>query len=70
MLPNFQKFAGAGDGEMVVVLITDWRNRATRDRGIEAVVSDPGVLAMMAKEQIFDGSSLVADGFDVELDFN
>ncbi|ROU01287.1 DUF1428 domain-containing protein [Histidinibacterium lentulum] len=67
-LPNFRKLAGAVEGETVVVSITEWPNREARDRGVEAVVSDPRIQGTMDEEPIFDGSKLIAGGFVVELD--
>ncbi|MBL3704570.1 DUF1428 family protein [Sulfitobacter sp. BDSS02] len=69
-LPKFRKLAGAADGETVVVSITEWPDREARDRGIEAVVSDPRIQATMTEEPIFDGGKLIAGGFTVELDIS
>lgn len=67
-LPNFRKLASAADGQTVVVSMTEWPSRQARDLGVKAAVSDPRILATMDEEPIFDGSKLIAGGFNVELD--
>ena len=67
-LPKFRYVAGASDEEAVVVSITEWPDRATRDQGLVAVVSDPRVQATMTEEPIFDGGKMIAGGFTVALD--
>lgn len=69
-LPGFRKLAGAVDGQTVVVSITEWPTRQSRDSGVKAAVSDPRIQATMDEEPIFDGSKLIAGGFTVELDLN
>lgn len=67
-LPNLRNLAGAGDGETVVVSITEWPSREVRDHAVKAVVVDPRIQATMEEEPVFDGRRLIAAGFNVELD--
>ncbi|WP_457939788.1 DUF1428 domain-containing protein [Mesorhizobium sp. 10J20-29] len=67
-LPNMKRLAGAGDGETVVISITEWPSREVRDRAVKAVVVDPRIKATMDEEPVFDGRRLIAGGFYVELD--
>ncbi|MDF2797466.1 MAG: hypothetical protein K0R85_210 [Devosia sp.] len=67
-LPDMRRLAGAGDGETVVVSITEWPSRKVRDRAVKTVVVDPRIQATIDEEPVFDGRRLIAGGFDVELD--
>lgn len=67
-LPDMRKLAGAGNGETVVVSITEWPSREIRDRAVKAVVVDPRIQATMDEEPVFDGRRLIAGGFDVVSD--
>ncbi|MGY1811466.1 DUF1428 domain-containing protein [Blastococcus sp. SYSU D00820] len=60
--------AGAGDGEVVVLSWTEWPDKATRDRGLAAVLADPRVQPVPGAPAVFEGRRLVAGGFDVVLD--
>ena len=66
-LPDMRSFARAGEGETVVVSITEWESREARDRGVKAVTADPRVQATVTEEPVFDGGRVIAAGFDVEL---
>lgn len=64
---TFVEAAGAGRGETVVLSFVEWPDKATRDRGLEKVTSDP----RMQFENLpptFDGKRLIAAGFRPMLD--
>ncbi|MBJ3784689.1 DUF1428 domain-containing protein [Devosia sediminis] len=67
-LPDMRKLAGAGEGETVVISITEWPSQEIRDRAVKQVVTDPRIQATMDEEPVFDGRRLIAGGFAVELD--
>ena len=69
-LPNMKKFAGARHGETVVVSITEWPSREVRDRAVKDIMVDPRIQATMNEEPVFDGQTVIAAGFDVELDLH
>jgi uncharacterized protein YbaA (DUF1428 family) len=69
-LPNFRRLAGAVDGQIVVVSITEWPSRQARDLGTKAAVSGLRILATIDEDPIFDGKKLIAGDFTVELDMN
>ena len=67
-LPDMRRLAGAGNGETVVISITEWPSREIRDRAVKAVMVDPRIQATIDEEPVFDGRRLIAGGFVVEFD--
>lgn len=67
-LPNFRNLAGADEGQTVVVSVIEWPSREVRDLGVKAVSVDPRIQATVHQDPLFDGSQLIAGGFNVELD--
>lgn len=67
-LRDLASVVGASDSESVVVTITEWPSRETRDRGTLAATSDPRVLATLEEEPVFDGNRLIATTLEVTMD--
>lgn len=59
---SFFEAAGVHDGETVVISWVEWPDKATRDKGMAKVTSDPR-MQFDGQAPVFDGSRLIAGGF-------
>lgn len=64
---SFDKAAGAGKEETVVLSCIEWPDKATRDAGMAKVTSDPR-MQFVGLPPVFDGTRLIAAGFVPMLD--
>lgn len=64
---SFERAAGAGKDEVVVLSYIKWPDKATRDAGMEKVTSDPR-MQFRDRPPVFDGSRLIAASFKPMLD--
>ncbi len=64
---SFERAAGAGKDEMIVLSFIEWPDKATRDAGMEKVTSDPR-MQFQDQPPVFDGKRLIAAGFKPMLD--
>ncbi|MBI3562483.1 MAG: DUF1428 domain-containing protein [Gammaproteobacteria bacterium] len=58
---GFERAAGAGKNETVVLAYVEWPDKATRDAGMEKLTSDPRM--QQDRPPTFDGRRLIAAGF-------
>lgn len=59
---SFERAAGAGRRETVVLSYIEWPDKATRDAGMEKVTGDPR-MQFQDRPPVFDGRRLIAAGF-------
>ena len=64
---SFFQAAGAREGETVVMSFVEWRDKVTRDLGMERMTSDPR-MQFQDRPPTFDGKRLIAAGFRPMLD--
>ncbi|WP_312169466.1 DUF1428 family protein [Microbacterium sp.] len=66
-LHSIADLVGTSAGESVVVTITTWPSRETRDRGTAAATQDPRVLETFDEEPVFDGGRVIGDSFEIAM---
>lgn len=59
---SFVRAAGAEEGETVVIAYVEWRDKATRDAGMQKVTEDAR-MQFEDRPPVFDGRRLIAGGF-------
>lgn len=62
-LRRFPQAAAAEDGEIVILSVTEWPDKSTRDAGLQRALADPRVQPKPGEEVLFEGRRLVAGGF-------
>lgn len=66
-LRSMKDLVGADTSESVVVTVTTWPSRETRERGTAAATRDPRVLETMHEEPLFDGRRVVGGSFEATM---